>query len=55
MIIFIGSAEKGYFAEEIAEKKGKEFAYVKSNSRIELQKTEILEHQGVEYMIFDIQ
>ena len=55
MIIFIGSAEKGYFAEEIAEKKGKEFGYVKSNSRIELQKIEILDYQDVEYMIFDIQ
>ena len=26
MIIFIGTAEKGYCAEEIAEKKGKETA-----------------------------
>lgn len=54
MIIFIGSADKGYFAEEIAEKKGEDFACVGAKSRIVQQTAEILNHKGVEYMIFDV-
>lgn len=54
MIVFVGSADRGYFAEEIAEKKEMPFACVETKSRIVQQTPKILGYKGVEYMIFDI-
>lgn len=54
MILFIGAADRGYFAEEIAEKKGYPFAYISAQSRIETQRREILSYQNVKFMIFEI-
>mgnify|MGYP001028411880 CR=1 FL=1 len=54
MIIFVGSEAKGFFVEEIAEKRKEKFAYVESKSRILQQSYEILSYEGVEHMVFDI-
>lgn len=55
MIVFVGSESKGFFAEEIAEKRNQKFAYVEAKSRILQQSYEILSLEGVEHMIFDIE
>lgn len=54
MVLFIGASQKGYFVEEICEKKELDFAYVSPNTRIEYQKSEILDHPGVDFMVFDV-
>ncbi len=54
MIVFVGSESKGFFAEEIAEKRNEKFAYVEPKSRILQQSYEILSYEGVEHLIFDI-
>lgn len=54
MILFIGSTERGYFAEEVAQKKQMNIHYVPAETRIEQQKREILSYQNVEYMIIDV-
>ena len=51
MIIFVGSEAKGFFVEEIAEKRKEKFAYVESKSRILQQSYEILSYEGVEHMV----
>lgn len=54
-MIFVGGQDKGYFAEEIAEKAGIPFAYVEACGHIDDQVNEILEHGKQDYVIFDIE
>lgn len=54
-MIFVGSKEKGYFAEEISEKIDSAFFYVDSHAHISAQVNMILEHGKQDYTIFDIE
>lgn len=54
-MIFVGSPDKGYFAEEIANKEEIPFAYVEANGHIDAQINDILEHGKQDYVIFDIE
>ena len=55
MIVFIGSADRGYFAEEIAEKKGESFSYVQPDIHIRSQLSHVLQHTDITCMIFDLE
>lgn len=54
-ILFIGEREKGYFIEDVAEKKKLEYAYISANGHIKYQSNSILEQTGTKYMVFDIE
>lgn len=55
MILFIGSSDRGFFAEEIAVKKGEKFAYVDPNIHIRPQMPVILQYSDTTCMIFDLE
>lgn len=55
MILFIGSSDRGYFAEELANTKGIDFSYIPPNIHISPQMPEILQYSNTSYMIFDLE
>ena len=56
MILFVGSQEKGYFGEEVAEKKKLDYTYVPASLHIEEQVQAILKHKDdVKYIIFHLE
>lgn len=55
MILFIGDKERGYFIEEVARQMNTDCGYVLSNGHIKEQTNDILLHQGVEFILYDIE
>lgn len=55
MILFVGSSDRGYFAEEIALKKGEKFSYIEPNIHIRPQMPVILQYPDTTCMIFDLE
>ena len=55
MILFVGSSDRGYFAEEIALKKGEKFSYIEPNIHIRPQMSVILQYPDTICMIFDLE
>lgn len=53
-MIFVGSRDKGYFAEEICDKQELAFAYIDSKNHIAMQVNDILDYGKQDYTIFDI-
>ena len=54
-MIFVGSADRGYFVEEYCKKNDLPFNYVDSFTSIEAQVNPILAYQKQDYTVFDIE
>lgn len=54
-MIFVGSLDKGYFAEEVCNKFNLSFDYVQEAAHISEQVNEILSYQKQDYTIFDVE
>lgn len=55
MILFVGSEESGYFAEEEAKVSHMDFSYINENIHIEKHAEEILNYENCQYIIYDIE
>lgn len=54
-MIFVGAPEKGFFAEDYANKENIPFYYTETNSRIKQQTNSILKYGAQDYTIFDVE
>lgn len=55
MILFVGSEEAGYFAEEEAKSLQMECMYIKENVHIEKHAEEILKYKECKYLIYNVE